>query len=106
DAHVLASVAHERRLGAHPDEALPILDRAIAADGDYVVPRIERALLLDSIPMSLAANHELEVAAARAPRPPGLLRVRVAIAERAQLPDLALQLRREYLGVVANDLGA
>ena len=25
DAHVLAAIGHERRLGAHPDDALPIL---------------------------------------------------------------------------------
>lgn len=106
DAHVLAALGHERRLGARPEDALPLLDRAVALDDGYVPARVERALVYDVIGMPLAAWYELEHVAARAPRAPMVLQLRATVAEHAQLFDEAQALRRAYLRVRYDDISA
>jgi hypothetical protein len=106
DAHVLAALGHERRQGAHPDDALPVLDRAVALDDGYVLARVERALTYDAIGLPLAAWREIQEVAARAPRAPAVLSLRATIAEHAQLFDEAYALRRAYLRVRDDDVAA
>jgi len=98
--------ANDRLDPAAVDEAMPLLERAIAADDGYLFARIERALLLGRMGLTLAASRELDEAAVRSPRAPGLLRVRAQAADEAQLYDQALALRRAYVRVRADDADA
>jgi tetratricopeptide (TPR) repeat protein len=93
DALPWLALAHERRVGVRPEDALPILDRVLAANPHDPTARIERALLLDSNGLTLAARAELERAADAAPRAAALLELRASIAERARLGDEARALR-------------
>lgn len=97
DPFVLASLGHERRMGAHPDEALPLLDRAIAQDDAFIAPRIERALVFDGLGLSLAAYQQSRAALERDPESPAVLRACAVLAEHAQLFDEAYALRQRYL---------
>ncbi len=89
----LLALAHERRTGVRPEEAMPILDRVLAANPSDVTARIERALLLDSTGLTLAARAELERAANVAPHSAALLELRASMADRARLNDEARALR-------------
>jgi tetratricopeptide (TPR) repeat protein len=102
DPFVLLAIGHERRVGAHAEDALPFLDRAIAADDAFVLPRVERALILDGIGLSLAAYHEASEALDRDPLAPAILRACASFADRAQLYDEAQSLRQRYLRVNAD----
>ncbi len=102
DPFVLASLGHERRMGAHPDEAIPLLDRAIAGDDAFIPPRIERALVLDGLGLSLAAYHEAVAALDRDPQSPAVLRACAVLADHAQLFDEAYALRQRYLRAYAD----
>lgn len=88
------ALAHERRIGVRPEDALPLIDRVLAANPNDVTARVERALVLDSTGLALAARAELERAANAAPHAAALLELRVTMAERARLGDEALSLRR------------
>ncbi|MBI5517571.1 MAG: DUF3857 domain-containing protein [Deltaproteobacteria bacterium] len=104
DAHVLAALGHERRVGVYPEECVPYLEEALRRDPDYLVPRIEYALFLDGAGLPLRARALLEEASGTAPRAPALLRVRALLAERGQQHAEALALRRALLRVSYTDL--
>ncbi len=106
DPHVLTAMAHERRMGAHPEDAMPWLARAIAADDANAVARIERALLYESIELRHSARRELVDAVIRAPRAPAVLRLRAQVAERSNVADEARDGWIAYLRVRYNDLAA
>jgi transglutaminase-like putative cysteine protease/tetratricopeptide (TPR) repeat protein len=90
----LLALAHERRIGVRPEDALPLIDRVLAANPNDVTARVERALVLDGTGLNLAARAELERAANVAPHAAALLEVRASMAERARLTDESIALRR------------
>lgn len=106
DAHVLAALGHERRVGVHPEEALPFLEEAIRRDDTFVLPWIEHALTLDAIGLQLTAHETLAAAAARAPRAVAVLRARINVAEHAGQNDAAQRFREALRALRASDLDA
>lgn len=106
DAHVLTAVGHERRLGVRPEDCLPYLEEAERIDPGYVLPKVERALLLDNVGLSLAALSELEAAYALAPRSATVLRARLQVAEHAGQTALAQSLRQSLLRLRYTDVEA
>lgn len=101
----LLALAHERRVGVRPEDALPLIDRVLAANPNDVTARIERALVLDNNGLNLAARAELERAANAAPNATALLELRASMADRARLPDESLALRRALAEVRDDDSG-
>jgi len=104
DAHVLAALGHERRVGVHPEESLPFLEEAIRRDDGFVLPWIEHALALDNLGLQLTAHEVLEAAAARAPRSAAVLRARINVAEHAGQAEAAQRFRDALRAVRAGDL--
>lgn len=104
DAHVLAALGHERRVGVHPEESLPFLEEAVRRDDAFVLPWIEHALALDAIGLQLTAHETLTAAAARAPRAVAVLRARISVAEHAGQHDAAQRFREALRALRASDL--
>ncbi|MEZ4406139.1 MAG: DUF3857 domain-containing protein [Polyangiales bacterium] len=104
DPHTLVALAHDRRTGTWPEEALPFIEAAERADPGYVLPRVERALLLDAVGLPVAARAALEEAAALAPRSSALLRARAQMAERSQQTGAARELRLALTRVRDSDV--
>ncbi|MFO0626042.1 MAG: DUF3857 domain-containing protein [Polyangiales bacterium] len=104
DAHVLAALGHERRVGIHPEEAIPFLEAATRRDEGFVLPWIELALALDDLGLQVTAHRTLEDAAARSPRAPSVLRARLGLAEHAGQHAEVARLRQALRSVRAGDL--
>jgi len=105
DPHVLTAMGHALRTGVRPEDGLALIDQALALDPGYVLAHIERALCLDGVGLPFAAHRALEDdAAALAPRSAQLLRVRIAMAERASQNTLANELRRTLARLRGGDV--
>jgi transglutaminase-like putative cysteine protease/tetratricopeptide (TPR) repeat protein len=101
---VLTALAHERRTSVRPESAMPLIDRVLARYPQEVLARVERALLLDSNGLSLAALAELERASHTAPYSTGVLELQIAVADRAQQADRVAELRRRLLLIKQDDV--